>query len=61
MQKPLGHHWLIEVTQAPFDILNQVQEINSIMDMAIKHLNVEVLHTQFHEFSPQGVTGFFLK
>ena len=60
MQKPLGHHWLVEVTEAPFDILDQVQEIHSLMDMAVQHLNVEVLHTQFHEFSPQGVTGFFL-
>lgn len=57
MKKYLGFHTLIDFYECNLSILNDVTRIREIMLSALKMANIAYLEDNFHEFSPQGLTG----
>ncbi len=57
MLKPLGRHVLAEIHGCPFDVLNDVKKVESIMVNAALESGAEVREVVFHKFSPQGISG----
>lgn len=57
MLKPLGRHVLAEIYGCPFDVLNDVKKVESIMVNAALESGAEVREVVFHKFSPQGISG----
>lgn len=53
----LGFHTLIDFYECDLAILNDVSKIREIMLSALKMANIAYLESNFHEFSPQGLTG----
>lgn len=56
----LGHHYIAEMWECPSDILNDRTRLESLARDAAESARVTVLKSQFHQFSPQGVTGLLL-
>ena len=57
MNKALGTHIIVELSDCNAQILSDVDQVASILVAAAKAANAEVLQTAFHRFSPQGVSG----
>ncbi|MBV8163000.1 MAG: S-adenosylmethionine decarboxylase proenzyme [Candidatus Eremiobacteraeota bacterium] len=57
MNKALGTHIMVELSDCNAQILSDVDKVASILVAAAKAANAEVLQTAFHRFSPQGVSG----
>ncbi len=55
--KPLGRHVLAEIYGCPFDVLNDIKKVESIMVNAALEAGAEVREFVFHKFSPQGISG----
>lgn len=53
----LGRHILVEFTNCNADILNDVAEIEKSMIDAAKIAGATVINSNFHHFSPYGVSG----
>ena len=56
----LGYHYIAEFWECPTDILNDVSRLEILAREAAESARVTVLKSQFHQFSPQGVTGLLL-
>ncbi len=56
----LGHHYIAELWECPADVLNTPERLESIARGAAEYARVTVLSSQFHHFTPQGVTGLLL-
>ena len=53
----LGRHVLAEMYGCPFEVLNDIKKVESIMINAALEAGAEVREFVFHKFSPQGVSG----
>ena len=58
MNKSLSTHLLLDMFECDRIILNDCKAIESILLAAAKEAKTTVLHSHFHKFSPQGVSGF---
>lgn len=57
MSNSLGRHVLAEIYGCSFDILNDREQVETIMVNAALEAGAEVREVVFHKFSPQGVSG----
>ena len=55
-----GIHYLIDFEGISFDTLNDEQQLSKIFDEALRISKMTVLNKKFHQFDPQGITGFYL-
>lgn len=55
--KELGRHVLAEFHGCPFEMLNDIKKVETIMVNAALEAGAEVREFVFHKFSPQGVSG----
>lgn len=53
----LGRHVLAEMYGCPFEVLNDIKKVESVMINAALEAGAEVREFVFHKFSPQGVSG----
>lgn len=56
----LGRHYIAELWECPSDLLDDKERLRQLALEAASAANVTVLNSQFHHFSPQGVTGLLL-
>ena len=56
----LGKHLIVELLGCPFDILDDLHSVSSILLDTAKALKVTILQHKFHKFAPQGVSGYIL-
>ncbi len=52
-----GKHLVIDAFDCPANILNDLPYLQDLLTKIAQSLNMNVLHTHFHQFHPQGVTG----
>lgn len=57
---PNGIHYLIEFFGCDSEQIDSVDFWKRVMPESVKGTSMEVLHSYFHKFQPQGVTGFLL-
>ncbi|HHT62579.1 MAG: adenosylmethionine decarboxylase [Bacillota bacterium] len=55
--RALGRHVLAEFYGCPFEVLNDLKKVESMMIKAALEAGAEVREFVFHKFSPQGVSG----
>lgn len=55
--KALGHHWLIELYACDAVSLEQTAFIQSHMEEAARRTGATIVQSNFHQFSPYGVSG----
>ncbi|MCI5081185.1 MAG: adenosylmethionine decarboxylase [Saprospiraceae bacterium] len=55
--KALGHHWLIELYGCPADLLKSATYIEKVMQEAALRSGATIVQSNFHQFSPFGVSG----
>ena len=60
LKKTKGLHILIDFFGCDPHKVNSSKFWTEVLSGAAQAANMEVLHTHFHEFKPQGVTGFLL-
>jgi S-adenosylmethionine decarboxylase len=53
----IGKHYIVEIHGCDPEKLNSESTIQEIMVGAAKAANATILHSWFHKFSPQGVSG----
>lgn len=56
----LGKHLIVELVGCPFDLLDDLHSVSTILLEAAKLLKVTILQHKFHKFAPQGVSGYIL-
>ncbi len=56
----LGTHLLADLHGCDEQLLNDVKRIEAAMRHAAEAAGCVILHAQFHQFKPQGVTGLLL-
>ncbi|MGM0607610.1 MAG: adenosylmethionine decarboxylase [Candidatus Muiribacteriota bacterium] len=54
----LGKHVMLELFDCDRSVLNSKDEIEEHMLMAAKKAGATIIQTAFHQFNPQGVSGF---
>ena len=59
-KKHVGCHYLIESGGVQTELLDSPSFLKKICLEFCKKAGVKVLHTHFHQFKPQGVTGLVL-
>ena len=59
MQK-LGLHYIAEFWECPKDVLDDKTRLQTLSLAAAESARVTVISSQFHQFSPHGVTGILL-
>lgn len=57
---PDGIHYLIEFFGCDAEQIDSVDFWKRILPESVEETSMEVLHSYFHKFEPQGVTGFLL-
>jgi S-adenosylmethionine decarboxylase len=55
----MGTHLLLEVYDVNFDLLNDINSIQSTMERGIQHAKMTILNIFSHSFEPYGVTIIF--
>lgn len=55
--KAVGQHLLAELWNCSEAVLNDADAVEKLMLMAALASGADILHSYFHTFSPQGVTG----
>ncbi|MBL4708599.1 MAG: adenosylmethionine decarboxylase [Flavobacteriales bacterium] len=53
----LGIHILMEFNECPFDVLDNLEELEQSLNEAARAADATIIKSIFHQFSPQGVTG----
>lgn len=56
----ISKHYMAELYDCPFDLLNDRAFITQSLREAVEHGNAELLHEVSHQFTPQGVTALGL-
>ncbi len=56
----LGTHFIAEFWECPGEVLNDHDRLRDLTHEAAMSARVTVLNSQFHQFSPHGVTGILL-
>jgi len=57
---PNGIHYLIEFFGCNFKQIDSVEFWKKVLPESIEGTPIEILHSHFHKFEPQGITGFLL-
>lgn len=57
---PLGHHYIAELWGCSEEHLDDKDRLQALALEAAEAAHVTVISSQFHQFSPQGVTGVLL-
>jgi spermidine synthase len=57
---PNGIHYLIEFFGCDFEQLDSLEFWEKILPESVRGTSMKVLHSHFHKFEPQGLTGFLL-
>lgn len=52
----MGKHFLLEVYNVDFTLLNDLNPLMSIVTKAINRSKMTILNTYSHQFEPQGIT-----
>lgn len=52
----MGKHLLLEVYNVNYSLLNELEPLLEIVINAVKRVNMTILNTYSHKFSPQGLT-----
>jgi S-adenosylmethionine decarboxylase proenzyme len=52
----MGNHILLEIYNVDFNLLNELNPLLEIVNIAISKANMTVLNTYHHIFDPQGLT-----
>ncbi|MBM7703298.1 adenosylmethionine decarboxylase [Metabacillus iocasae] len=52
-----GHHMVVDAFSCNPSVLNDIQRLEELLLQITKTLHMEVLHTHFHQFHPEGITG----
>lgn len=52
--------FLYDIWLADNTLLQQIEPIQTMLSEAVRASGATILATKFHQFTPQGVTGFFL-
>lgn len=52
-----GRHLLVEYAGCAFESLNDLDRIKELMETAAIAAQTNILHSHFHHFTPQGVSG----
>ncbi len=55
-----GFHYLIDFENITFDKLNDIKYLDDIFITTIKLSKMNLISKKFHNFKPQGITGFYL-
>lgn len=55
----MGQHLILEVYNVPFQLLNDLMSIQSVLTQGIESANMTILNIFTHQFKPQGVTILF--
>ena len=55
--KSLGRHLLVEYHDCNTDVLNDIGRVETLMRLAAKQANANIVASVFHPFTPQGVSG----
>lgn len=58
--KPLGRHFLIELHDCNYDLINDISKIQEILTESAKRANATIIKPFFHKFSPQGISGVII-
>lgn len=59
-KSPLGSHILVEFYSCDPAILNDADLIKTFMETAAIKANATVVSSDFHQFSPQGISGVII-
>ncbi len=59
-KKIKGKHFVLDFYGCDYHEINSVEYLEQTMIAAANAAKMEILHTQMHEFKPQGVTGVLL-
>ena len=54
----MGDHLLAEVSNVPFERLNDAKKIEQVCESACKTEGLEVLNTYVHQFDPYGAVSY---
>jgi S-adenosylmethionine decarboxylase len=54
---PLGRHFLLDIAEAPFDLLDDPIEIEEALVATVKTMGAKVLGIHIHRLAPQGISG----
>lgn len=57
IHSPYGRHILMELTDCPSDLLNSVDEVETLLLNSAKDGGATVISSHFHSFTPQGLSG----
>ena len=52
-----GQHFVIDAFECDVNLLDQADLLKELLTKAVDDLEMEILSTYFHSFTPQGVTG----
>ncbi len=54
---PLGRHFLLDIAEAPFDLLDDPVKIEEVLVSTVRAMGAKVLGIHIHRLSPQGISG----
>ena len=57
---PLGKHFLVEIYCCDKNVINNKEEVETIMCRIAKNCKTTIIDTKFHHFSPHGISGVIL-
>lgn len=57
MKKSLGYQTTVDFYDCDMNIINSVTVIKNILEEAAKIMNLSIVNTTIHEFSPIGISG----
>ena len=57
---PNGIHYLVEFFGCDAEQIDSLEFWEKILPKTVKGTSMEILHSYFYKFKPQGVTGFLL-
>ena len=52
----MGNHVILEVYDVDFELLNNLDSLLEIVENSIRSIDMTILNTYTHKFSPQGLT-----
>lgn len=58
--RPDGYHLMLELFECDTEKINSHRILRQIVKTAVKQVGLTNLGSRFHQFKPQGVTGFTL-
>ena len=57
LRPPLGRHFLLDIAEAPFEVLDDPVGIEEALVATVKAMGAKVLGIHVHRLAPQGISG----